>query len=180
MGFRLADNDAMDPGDILKKCPPGLQKMIENGQVTFGRATKIPKRGKKFQPCKPVARPVPEAERLDRVTIPIPPSANNLFKNAGKRGRVPSKEYKQWTAAVIPLVSRLRPPASYPCQFFCCLVGKVNQQRDGDNCQKPLLDVCKKAGVITDDNLKRVRGGCWHYEETAGEPECIIWFEPWE
>ena len=154
---------------------PRILQLIKDGTAVFtGKPTKRPRPTK----TRLVARPA--GELLDSVTVPIPPSTNNLYVNLKRGGRVPSKEYTAWQKAVMELVARLRPPVSYPCKFFCLLSGKVFQQRDGDNCQKPLLDMCKKAGVIADDSLKYVRGGVWHYEPEAGEPTATIWFEPWE
>lgn len=171
---------------------PRIMQLIKDGNARWtGKPVKIPRSGFKLTNVKPVARPAAPPDKPGpgteaSVTVPIPPSANNLFFNLtpkrGKRrgGRVPSKEYTAWKKIADPLVARLKPPASFPCKFFYLLTGKVNQARDGDNCSKPLLDATVRAGVIPDDKLKFVRGGCWHYEPAAGEPVAIIWFEEWE
>lgn len=122
-----------------------------------------------------VARPVETHQ--ERVTLTLPPSANELFANARKSGRVKTKKYRDWLTLSAPLVAKLKPPTSYPCVFLFCIVGKVNLGRDGGNMEKALLDCCVQEGVITDDSLKYVRGGCWQYEETKEEPHVLIWFE---
>lgn len=112
-----------------------------------------------------------------RVTLPLPPSANELFVCVRNR-RVKTREYRDWIAAALPLCRRLRPPASLPCTFFFVLEGRVNIQRDGANCEKALTDLCVRAGVIPDDSLKYVLSGYWQAQLGPGEPAVNIWFEP--
>ncbi len=154
---------------------PRILQLIKDGNAVWtGKPTKRPRAAK----SRLVARPA--GELVSRVTVPIPPSANNLFCNLKRGGRVPTKEYTAWKKGADPLVARLRPPPSYPCKFFYLLSGKVFMQRDGGNCEKALLDACVRTGVIPDDSLKYVRGGIWHFEKGEGEPVATIWFEKWE
>lgn len=118
-----------------------------------------------------------DSPKLDRVTLPLPPSTNNLFVNARGRGRVKSKEYAAWAARVVPMLWELKPPERLPCTFFWLLTGQVSVLRDGDNTLKPLLDACVKAGVIKDDSLQYVRGWCGHAEVGPGDPCVHVWFE---
>ena len=111
------------------------------------------------------------------VRIPLPPSANKLFKTvAGHRAK--SREYKAWLKDVAGALLTLQGPASYPCRFHWAFGGAgINESRDGDNLLKPLLDVCVAAGVIPGDCLRYVRGWRGEYQPHAGEPGVKIWFE---
>lgn len=154
---------------------PRILQLIKDGNAVWtGRAT----RSRRAKKTRIVARPA--GELLDRVTLPIPPSQNNLYLNVKRKGRVPTREYTAWKKLAYPLVERLRPPASYPCKFFFLIGGKVNMRSDGGNREKALLDATVNTGVIPDDSLKYVRGGIWHYEESGEEPYATIWFETWD
>ena len=117
--------------------------------------------------------------KVDRVTVPAPPSTNNLYLNAKGKGRVKSPEYRAWIDATAGLWAELASPESYPCEFYVIFQGKWDRHRDGDNAFKPLLDACVAAGVIAGDSLARVWG--WHgvYAPHLGGdvPECVVWFE---
>lgn len=112
----------------------------------------------------------------DRVTVPLPPSANALFIVKGKY-RVKSPEYRAWLGAAVPALAFLNSPAGYPCRYRILLAGRVNVQRDGANVEKALIDACVTAGVITDDSLKYVRRGEWEWAPGAHEPAVTVWFE---
>lgn len=116
-------------------------------------------------------------DRLPRVELPIPPSTNNLYTTTKKRRRVKSQQYQRWLARAMPLARRLAKPAALPCRFRCLIQGSPDSRRDGDNMQKPLLDLCVTAGIIPDDRLSVVCGGAWDYIVSEGEPRVVIWFE---
>lgn len=135
-----------------------LKRLAAEGRVTAGRATRPGNR--------------------ERVQLPLPPSTNNLYRNAGKRGRVPTREYEAWKAVADGIAATLMPPASYPCRFRWLLHGKINQGRDGDNTLKALLDAAVRVGVIPDDSLKYVRAWVGEYIPSSVKPYATIWFEP--
>lgn len=105
-----------------------------------------------------------------RVSLPFPPSVNNLFLNAGKR-RIPTPRYKAWKvkADLMLMTQRLRLiPGAVNVRID--LVQPDRRRRDIDNCSKAPLDAIVKAGVITDDSaIQRLSIG-W---EEIGEP-CVV------
>lgn len=96
---------------------------------------------------------------------------------ANRKGRVKTTKYRNWITSAVPLVAQLQRVTSYPVRFFYHIRGTVNESRDGDNLQKPLLDLCKMCGVITDDSLKYVVGSAWEYTPGEGDGNVLIWFE---
>jgi crossover junction endodeoxyribonuclease RusA len=91
------------------------------------------------------------------ITLPFPPSTNNLFKNIGK-GRARTAAYNAWINEALWMVKAQR-PASVTGRFtFEMLVQRPDKRaRDIDNLTKPVLDLLKKAGVIRDDSdAKRI------------------------
>lgn len=134
-------------------------------------------RGLVPDPGAPPVVPEPERSR-DRVTLPLPPSANNLFLTTRGGKRVKTAEYRAWLAAAVPLLRELRRPA-LPCAYCYVLLGAVNPRSDGGNREKPILDASVEAGVIPDDCLKYVAGGSWGHEATDGPPAAVVWFDPW-
>lgn len=103
------------------------------------------------------------------VTLPLPPSTNNLFATVGSR-RVKSREYKAWLANAEAALIELRKPAGLPAGVRVSVFGSVNRQRDLDNMLKPVLDALVSAGVLPGDSLKYVTevrigyGGEWDDE----------------
>jgi Holliday junction resolvase RusA-like endonuclease len=83
------------------------------------------------------------------ITIPVPPSANNMFINVPKRGRVKSTEYRKWRDAAGWFIQS-QPHPKVP--------GKVNilievrrGRGDIDNRVKPVLDLLVLHHLIDDD-----------------------------
>lgn len=107
------------------------------------------------------------------ITVPIPPSVNNLFRTTG-RMRYKTGEYREWIADTAREFARLIPATAFPVEVWVKVTGKVNRQRDIDNVNKPILDALKAAGVVPDDNLKHVdRVDAW-YEPGEGEPRVVV------
>ena len=81
--------------------------------------------------------------------IPIPPSANNLYRNAGSRGRVKALEYTRWqqvASFAVPVPAR---PLDEPYEVEIAV--PVNRRRDIANCEKAIIDLLVARGVIRDD-----------------------------
>ena len=109
------------------------------------------------------------------VFVPIPPSANNLYP--GKQHRYTSKEYEAWKEVAYPIVQKLAPPASYPCEVWLVLRGnKVRKSRDIANLEKATGDSLVACGIIKDDKLKYVVGTHQIYRPDDGEPRVEITF----
>ena len=89
------------------------------------------------------------------VTLPFPPSLNNLFVNVAGKGRRPSERYKSWqvVAQTESMVQRVRWPAqriSGPIEITITLQ-RDRRRMDLDNGAKAVIDTLVKMNVIDDD-----------------------------
>lgn len=88
------------------------------------------------------------------LTLPFPPTTNNLYRNAPGKGRVKTEDYKNWLAEAAWLVRQQRPTAVPGSYSLAIIADRPDRRaRDVDNLIKPVGDLLKKAGVITDDSL---------------------------
>jgi Holliday junction resolvase RusA-like endonuclease len=89
------------------------------------------------------------------VTLPFPPSTNNLFINTS-RGRIRSSKYDQWATEAGWELMRQRPakaigPVSLTFEFQS---GRDKRKRDITNLLKAPEDLLVKHGIIeADDNI---------------------------
>ncbi|KQP61080.1 hypothetical protein [Methylobacterium sp. Leaf108] len=89
------------------------------------------------------------------IEIPMPPSANKLFANGAKGGRVKTAAYRSWRNHAALVGSFKRPGRiSGPADVTIHL---PPFKGDTDNRIKPLLDVAKQIGVIADDGEHWIR-----------------------
>lgn len=86
---------------------------------------------------------------MTTVTMPPPPSVNNLFKNAGRKGRVPTPAYEDWKRHAGWQVKAQRPAPVYGPVSVTIEHGK--RRADLDNLNKAPLDLLVSLGVIDDD-----------------------------
>ena len=92
--------------------------------------------------------------------LPMPPSANKLYKNIG-RGRAKTAEYDKWLGfriyelSKIGKASRIKGAVELHYEFL------LGSSFRGDICNriKPTEDALVKAGIIEDDNHRIVVGG---------------------
>ncbi len=89
------------------------------------------------------------------VTMPPPPSVNNLFKNAGRKGRVPTPAYDDWKRHAGWQVKAQKPaPVRGP---VAVTIVHGRRRADLDNLNKAPLDLLVSLGVIDDDsNVRRL------------------------
>lgn len=104
------------------------------------------------------------------VTLPFPPSTNNLFINTS-RGRIRSSKYDQWATEAGWELLRQRPskvagPVSLTFEFQS---GKDNRKRDITNLLKAPEDLLVKHGIIeADDNtIVQSISANWNAEVTG-------------
>lgn len=95
------------------------------------------------------------------IQLPLPPSVNNLFVNAGKR-RVKSARYTEWLkAAGWELQAQKPAKVSGTFRFTMVAYRPDRRRRDLDNLIKPVLDLLKTHGVIEDDHLTQSIHATW-------------------
>lgn len=121
-----------------------------------------------------------ELEAPAYVVLPDPISTNNLFVNVPGRGRVKSKDYRNWRNNAARYLSAQRPLPQFalPVEITFYVGEKHIGQMDTDNVFKAYTDAIKVAGVIHDDSRKWVRrtssvwvpnmGGCVAKIKVAG------------
>jgi crossover junction endodeoxyribonuclease RusA len=102
------------------------------------------------------------------LSLPYPPTTNNLYRNTGGRGRVKTEHYKAWLNEAGWLVKAQR-PAPLPGRYRLSLVATAPdaRRRDVDNLLKPVSDLLKACGVIEEDSLAKSV-----FAEWSDEPPC--------
>jgi len=113
------------------------------------------------------------------VTLPLPPSVNNLFATVGGK-RVRSKAYARWIKNVSGLLLELERPQGIPVVVHVDVFGTLNRARDLDNMLKPIGDALVTCNVLPGDSVKHVVGWrilYWPSEEDA-EPGLTVRLYP--
>lgn len=88
------------------------------------------------------------------LTLPYPPSTNNLFFNLKKGGRAPSARYKAWaTHAAWEAKLQNAGKVAGPYALYITAARPDARKRDLDNLAKPISDLLKTIGVIEGDHL---------------------------
>ena len=88
-----------------------------------------------------------------KIYLPIPPTANLLFRTTAGR-RFKTSKYKSWINAGIEYIIE----QDITCPLFNevhieLYVPRLRTNSDIDNRIKPVLDLLVKAGIILDDSL---------------------------
>lgn len=127
------------------------------------------------------------------LTLPLPPSTNNLFAGAGRRRRK-SEGYQKWLTACdadylqgnIPR-GRFTGPVSISLTYF---PGKGWRNfpgpswldsRDGDNMEKAVLDWLVLANYLTGDSWRWIRASKRTLDPTPQERAGVrVTITPWE
>lgn len=117
------------------------------------------------------------------VRLPVPPSANALWRSVvrgGVRGVALAKGYKAWLDEAI-LLLRLGTPAvkRYPVTVRIWVAGGDGwgDRRDLDNAIKGAIDACRKAQRIKDDTTEyvtRIEAQFLAPQGSAGEAYCLL------
>lgn len=102
----------------------------------------------------------PTEARVFRCTLPMPPTANNLFPTSKSGHRFPSKAYKAWKNAAEMFWSAWIDIENHG-QTVHCMVGRIEanykfyfadkRKRDVCNFEKATTDFLVERGVIFDD-----------------------------
>lgn len=92
------------------------------------------------------------------VTVPVPPSTNQLYANVPGKGRVKTKAYKDWLAAAEPHLYGLSvPPPPWSIRYTITAGEGWHDGRDIGNTEKALTDLLVGVGLLANDNSRHVR-----------------------
>ena len=85
------------------------------------------------------------------VTMPRPPSTNKLWVRAAGKPRARSAAYNDWIRhAGWDVRRQLAGVPPIDCRFNCIIEVPISR-RDTGNFEKPTLDLCETAGLVTND-----------------------------
>lgn len=98
---------------------------------------------------------------MTTLRLPVPPSTNNLYVNAGKKGRVKSKPYKAWLEATGWELKIQRPPM-LPRKARLRVSCPRNNRRDLSNHLKAIEDLLVEHRIISDDRHVEHIEIYWH------------------
>lgn len=92
-----------------------------------------------------------------RFLLPLPPSANALFMNFGKK-RKKTYTYEMWIGEASQMILEQKPPNMTDRCIIVYDMQCPNKSRDSGNCEKALTDILVTHGIIKDDSYKYVKG----------------------
>src|SRR5215510_12012877 len=84
------------------------------------------------------------------LTLPAPPTTNNLFINARRKGRVMSPHYRAWRHEAGWDVKRQR-PGRVAGEWEIDIALPAGLTGDLDNYAKPVCDLLVELGIVSDD-----------------------------
>lgn len=94
----------------------------------------------------------------NRISLPWPPSLNNMFVNVPGKGRIASENYRRWKKEAGWLLLSQKPQRfTGPVRVSVELNPPNRRVFDLDNRNKALLDLLVTHQVVPDDNSKFVR-----------------------
>lgn len=125
---------------------------------------------------------------MTRIELPFPVPLSACFKDVqitsrktGKtfRTRAPTGRYKAWQKEALQEIMVQRPKKfTGEVSIYVRLVAPDKRQRDAGNCDKALLDILVKSGVITDDSNRYVRRLTFEWADDG--PSCLVIVQPIE
>jgi Holliday junction resolvase RusA-like endonuclease len=116
----------------------------------------------------------------DSVVVPVPPSVNNLYPT-GKHGRrYTAPKYAEWLKMAVPMLRTMARVKAYPVKAVLTIEGGFRSNRDVGNVGKPIIDACKKAGLIIDDSRDYIACELVEYRPVSGGYGVRVQFIPWE
>lgn len=121
---------------------------------------------------------------MNTVSLPVPPSVNNIWRVAKIRNKarvVLSAQYAAWRDHAILLIRTGLPRVTvYPVAVTITIVrGKGwKRGRDCDNVIKPILDALVKAGRLADDDEDHVTRCVVEFGDRADQACVLVCVEP--
>ena len=95
------------------------------------------------------------------LTLPIPPSVNELFKNLKTGGRAETATYRDWKGHAGWVLKEQRPHHIPGPVLVIANVERNNARADIDNREKAVLDLLVAHQVIADDSLVEAVAWSW-------------------
>ena len=93
-----------------------------------------------------------------KITLPLPPSANHLFRNGsvgGKPRRFKTSAYSQWQQTAAIYLKDYRDLRRFPkgdkTRWKAAILAGIDYRRDVDGVIKPLLDFLVQQSLTPDD-----------------------------
>lgn len=112
------------------------------------------------------------------ISLPFPVSANNLFINVPKRGRVTSSRYELWKAdAGAELLLQKPAHLQGEVSVTVSLCPATKRRHDGDNLMKCVLDLLVSFRVIEGDDNRFVKAGGFVWRNSG--PPCLVTISPY-
>lgn len=148
-----------------------LQMTETQAQRLIGGAKALPrrKRAPGAKAPRPVATSLPIARGRVRLHVPVPITANLMWR-VFDGVVVKSSAYRAWEAkaqAAVPQADRAL-FVTPVCVLVTIQGGKLfRTSRDIDNCTKPCVDLVKRCGFVIDDNVRFVTWSASRYIEAA-------------
>jgi len=105
-----------------------------------------------------------------RIELPYPPTANNLFKNAG-RSRVKTLAYNAWIKLASTQIKDSHRLGVGHYSIAIALKRPDNRRRDIANCEKAVSDLLVSHGVIKDDSLCERLTMAW---DSGIQADCVV------
>jgi Holliday junction resolvase RusA-like endonuclease len=102
------------------------------------------------------------------LTLPFPPSTNNLFETVQGGGRIPTKRYREWRNTARADILRQRPRLAVgPVEVTITLQERPGRH-DADNLIKAVLDCLVEHGLIAGDHSAILRRVTAQWGEAQG------------
>ena len=113
----------------------------------------------------------PKKADLNEITVPLPPTTNNLFINVPGRGRVKSPKYREWCEEVSSEFERLAVQTLFPVEVKITICGGKGFRSDSDiaNREKGIIDAIVAAEKIPDDSWQYVQRVIIEYQHPVNK-----------
>jgi Holliday junction resolvase RusA-like endonuclease len=111
------------------------------------------------------------------ITLPLPPSTNNLYRNVPGKGRVLNKQGREYKQAARMVAMGARPPMLRGDVLLCMTVYFPNRRRrDLSNTLKIVEDALKGIAYADDSQVARIE---LTREYDNSNPRAEVSVQPW-
>jgi Holliday junction resolvase RusA-like endonuclease len=106
-----------------------------------------------------------------------PPSTNNIYVNVPGKGRMKSRDYRNWQTSQGWEIITQRPKKFYtPVHLIITAAPSKRSKEDASNLTKPIEDLLVQQGILPDDGRKYVTGvtSQWATRPLLRGSACVI------